>query len=46
MEYTVATELGELFVISPSVVNPLAAETTVSVTLSDHGVTLVGANNA
>jgi hypothetical protein len=41
MEYTVATELGEFFVISPGVVMPIAAQASVSITLSDHGVTLI-----
>jgi iron(III) transport system ATP-binding protein len=41
MEYSVATEQGELFVIAGDVVNPLAKGTSVSVTLADHGVTLV-----
>lgn len=41
MEYTVTTELGEFFVVSPSVVRPIAAQTSVFITLSDHGVTLI-----
>ena len=41
MEYNVATKLGELFVIDKDVVTPLEADTEVSITLANHGVTLV-----
>lgn len=42
MEYTVTTDLGELFVVDPNVVTTIAPETGVQVALADHGVTLVG----
>jgi iron(III) transport system ATP-binding protein len=38
MEYTIATEIGELFVISMAVDRPLAAGAPVSLTLARHGV--------
>src|SRR5258707_1133556 len=43
MEYTVATELGDLFVISMAVDRPLAAGAPVSVTLAHHGVVPIAA---
>jgi len=42
MEYTVATALGELFVISADVSAPIAPDVPVWVTLSDHGVIPIG----
>ena len=44
MEYTVACELGELFVISPDVLEPISTQASVSITFSDHGITLIGTN--
>ena len=41
MEYTVECALGELFVIDERVEAPIAAGTAVSITLADHGVTVV-----
>jgi iron(III) transport system ATP-binding protein len=38
MEYTIATDIGELFVISMAVDRPLAAGAPVSLTLARHGV--------
>ena len=38
MEYTIATELGELFVVSIAVDRPLVAGAPVAVTLASHGV--------
>jgi iron(III) transport system ATP-binding protein len=43
MEYTIATELGDLFVISMAVDRPLAAGAPVSVTLAHHGVVPIAA---
>jgi iron(III) transport system ATP-binding protein len=43
MEYTVATDLGELFAISMAVDRPLAAGAPVSVTLAGHGVVPIAA---
>ncbi len=42
MEYTISTELGDLFVIGRDVVSPFAENTPVTATLANHGVTLVG----
>lgn len=42
MEYSVSTDLGELFVVAPDVVNTIQPKTGVKVSLADHGVTLVG----
>ena len=42
MEYSVTTDLGELFVVDPNVVTTIAPKSGVQVTLADHGVTLVG----
>jgi iron(III) transport system ATP-binding protein len=41
MEYSVATELGELFVIDRDVMRPLAVGGAVWIDLADHGVTVV-----
>ena len=41
MEYSIASELGDLFVISPAVDAPLAPGTTVALTLAGHGITLI-----
>ncbi|MBL4784389.1 MAG: ABC transporter ATP-binding protein [Cohaesibacteraceae bacterium] len=41
MEYTILTELGELFVINSDVYSPFAINSSVKVSLSKHGVTLV-----
>ena len=43
MEYTVTTELGDLFVISMAVDRPLSAGAPVSVTLAHHGVVPIAA---
>ncbi|NQV98376.1 MAG: ABC transporter ATP-binding protein [Rhodospirillales bacterium] len=42
MEYAVTTDLGELFVVDPDVVDIIAPQSGVKVTLANHGVTLVG----
>ena len=44
MEYSVETELGDLFVINPDVNDPVAAGTDVDVTVSRHGATIIGDN--
>ena len=41
MEYTVATPVGELFVVDRSVMRPVPAGTPVWVAFEDHGVTVV-----
>jgi len=41
MEYTLHTEVGELFVISTAVDRPLPAGATLSLTLANHGVVVV-----
>jgi len=41
MEYSIASELGELFVTSPAVDAPLAPGATVGLTLAAHGITLI-----
>ncbi len=41
MEYTVATDAGERFVIDENVRTPFAAGTDVAIAFADHGVTLV-----
>jgi iron(III) transport system ATP-binding protein len=43
MEYTIATELGDLFVISMAVDRPLTVGAPVSVTLAHHGVVPIAA---
>ncbi|MEO8741075.1 MAG: ABC transporter ATP-binding protein [Casimicrobiaceae bacterium] len=43
MEYTITTELGDLFVISMAVDRPLAAGALVAVTLAHHGVVPIAA---
>jgi iron(III) transport system ATP-binding protein len=43
MEYTIVTELGELFVINTKVDRPLAAGAPVAVTLASHGVVPIAA---
>ena len=43
MEYTLATELGELFVVDRAVERPLRPGTAVFVTLGEHGITVVPA---
>ncbi len=43
MEYTFATTLGEIFVVSPDVRTPLAPGAPVSLTLAGHGVSVVAA---
>lgn len=40
-EYTLCTEVGELFVISTAVDRPLPAGATLSRTLANHGVLVV-----
>src|SRR5206468_4040673 len=41
MEYSIASEIGELFVTSPAVDTPLAPGATVALTLTGHGITLI-----
>ncbi|BEP91780.1 ABC transporter ATP-binding protein [Acidovorax sp. A79] len=41
MEYTFASALGEIFVVSPLVKSPLDVGAPVSLTLADHGVSVV-----
>jgi iron(III) transport system ATP-binding protein len=41
MEYTFASELGEIFVVSPDVRTPLEVGAPVSLQLADHGVSVV-----
>jgi iron(III) transport system ATP-binding protein len=41
MEYTIDTDIGELFVVSTAVDRPLAAGTAVSVALAHHGVVVI-----
>jgi iron(III) transport system ATP-binding protein len=43
MEYTVTTELGDLFVVDRAVERPLAAGAEVFVTLAEHGTTVIPA---
>ncbi|HJS31494.1 MAG TPA: ABC transporter ATP-binding protein [Alphaproteobacteria bacterium] len=44
MEYTIATALGDLFVVDRAVMRPLALEAPVWLRLADHGVTVVPPN--
>jgi iron(III) transport system ATP-binding protein len=41
MEYSIATRIGELFVTSPVAHRPLTAGAALTLTLADHGVTLI-----
>ena len=41
MEYSIASEIGELFVTSAAVEAPLSPGATVALTLADHGITLI-----
>ena len=41
MEYSITTEIGELFVTSPATTEPLAPGVLVALTLASHGVTLL-----
>jgi iron(III) transport system ATP-binding protein len=41
MEYSIVSELGDLFVTSPAVDAPLAPGATVALTLAGHGITLI-----
>jgi iron(III) transport system ATP-binding protein len=41
MEYSITSEIGELFVTSPAVDTPLAPGATVALTLAGHGITLI-----
>ena len=41
MEYTVASPIGQLFVVDRDVARPIAAGSDVAINLSDHGVALV-----
>jgi iron(III) transport system ATP-binding protein len=41
MEYTVASPIGQLFVVDRHVSQPIAAGTEVSITLANHGIALV-----
>jgi iron(III) transport system ATP-binding protein len=43
MEYTVATSLGELFIVDRAVMRPLKPKTGVWIGLADHGITVVPA---
>ena len=43
MEYTVRTEVGDLFVVDRAVERPYAAGADLFVSLSDHGVTVIPA---
>jgi iron(III) transport system ATP-binding protein len=43
MEYTVATEVGELFIVDRAVERPYPAGADLFVSLSDHGVTVIPA---
>ena len=42
MEYTIATELGELFVVNTAVDRPLAVGAAVALRLAGHGVVPIG----
>ena len=41
MEYSIGTEIGDLFATSPIAHRPLTAGAAVTLTLADHGVTLI-----
>ena len=41
MEYSITTEIGELFVTSPAAHEPLAPGAAVALTPADHGITLL-----
>jgi iron(III) transport system ATP-binding protein len=41
MEYSIGTEIGDLFVTSPVAYRPLTAGVAVTLTLANHGVTLI-----
>jgi len=41
MEYSIASEIGELFVTSPAVDAPLSPGARVDLTLANHGITLI-----
>jgi iron(III) transport system ATP-binding protein len=41
MEYSIDSEIGELFVVSPSVDAPLSPGARVDLTLASHGITLI-----
>jgi hypothetical protein len=41
MEYSIDSEIGRLFVTSPSVDAPLAPGATVALTLAGQGITLI-----
>jgi iron(III) transport system ATP-binding protein len=41
MEYSIGTEIGDLFVTSPVASRPLTAGAAVTLTLADHGITLI-----
>jgi iron(III) transport system ATP-binding protein len=43
LEYTLATPLGDIFVVSPEVKRPLSPGAPVSLRLADHGVSVVAA---
>jgi len=43
IEYTIATELGDLFVVNMKVDRPLSTGAAVSLTLADHGVVPIAA---
>jgi iron(III) transport system ATP-binding protein len=42
MEYTLDTEVGELFVVEPDISNAISIGSTISVRLRNHGIALVG----
>ena len=42
MEYTVDSDIGELFVLDPRVANPLPVGARVTISFDDHGVAVVG----
>jgi iron(III) transport system ATP-binding protein len=41
MEYSIGTEIGDLFVTSPAAHRPLAVGAVVTLTLADHGIALI-----
>jgi hypothetical protein len=41
MEYSLDTDIGELFVVSTAVERPLAVGTAVGIALANHGVVVI-----
>ena len=41
MEYSLDTDIGELFVVSMAVDRPLAAGSAISIALANHGVVVI-----